>query len=140
MSKRRLTLININELMKNKNVFTCSEKSITYQPDFKIEAVRRYQEEGLTAKEIFRQAGFDLTIIGTDTPKLCLRGWRKVFKQRGKEGLAAERRGTSRGGGKGRPRKNEEDSETKMKRLEATVAYLKAENSFLAKLRAQRKE
>jgi hypothetical protein len=47
----------------------------------------------------------------------------------------------TRGKGGGRPKKIKDTNDTdKIKRLEAEVAYLKAENDFLIKLRAKRAE
>jgi len=140
MSKRRFTAGQINDLLNNKNVIRCSEKSITYSPGFKVAAVKRYREEGAGSKQIFEEAGFDLGVIGRDSPKDCLKCWTKIFKRRGMEALSVERRGKSVGVGKGRPRIRGLTDTQKIKRLELTVAYLKAENDFLAKLRAKRTE
>ena len=136
MSKRRFTADQIANLRKNGNIAKCSDKAITYRKDFKIRAVKRYRDDGWSAKQIFKEAGFDLLVVGDDTPKRCLRDWRKIFKIRGANGLAVETRG--RGGG--RPRTKELTDAKKIEYLEAKVAYLKAENDFLAKLRAKRAE
>jgi len=136
MSKRKFTVKQAARLLKNGNVTKCSDKAITYNKDFKIRAVKRYQGEGISAKQIFKEAGFDLQVIGKDTPKRCLRDWRKIFKIRGANGLLVESRG--RGGGRHRVKKLTDAK--KIEWLEAKVAYLKAENDFLAKLRAERAE
>lgn len=120
-------------LLQNGNVAGCSEKSISYRKEFKILAVRKYQE-GLPPSEIFRQARFDIDTIGRETPKRCLRRWRKVSRQKGEAGLHVDGRGQSKAGGRPKNLANLTDQE-KMKRLEAEVSYLKEENSFLAKLR-----
>lgn len=134
--KRILTQEQIDALSKNVHVRRCSEKSVTYSGSFKVMAVQRYEAEGIPPSQIFREAGFDLSVIGKDVPDDRMLRWRKVFKAKGVEGLAKE----SRGIGGGRPKmKNLSDPE-KIERLEATVAYLKAENDFLAKLRAKRRE
>lgn len=113
-----------------------SNKSITYSKDFKLKAVKLYNQQGLTSTEIFRQEGFDLNLIGKDKPKDCLRRWNKVYRAKGERGLTIETRG--RAGG--RPKKPRDKTEAdKIKRLEAEVAYLKAENDFLAELRAKRR-
>lgn len=136
MSKRRFSQEEVNILSKNKNVKTCSEKSISYAKDFKVRAVRRYGE-GMPSRDIFREAGFDLDMIGKDTPKGRLKEWNKTYRTKGESALQTETRG--RGGG--RPKKVKDANDTdKIKRLEAEVAYLKAENDFLIKLRAQRAE
>src|SRR3989339_290548 len=88
MSKRMFTKEQVKDLGKNKNVSKCSEKSITYSKDFKMKAVKQYGEEGITSSEIFRQAGFDLVIIGKDIPKQSLKRWNRAFKAKGLNGLA----------------------------------------------------
>lgn len=110
-------------------------KSITYSNDFKIRAVKLY-EQGLTSTEIFRQEGFDLNLIGKNKPRECLKRWNRIYRAKGDGGLMVETRGRLGG----RPRKPRDKTEAdKIKRLEAEVAYLKAENDFLAKLRAKRR-
>lgn len=136
MSKRRFTAAQIADLRRNDNVAKCSHKAITYGKDFKLWAVQRYQDDGMSAKQIFKEAGFDLGVIGKFKPKDCLSDWNKIFKIKGVDGLSVENRG--RGGG--RPRVKELTDAKKIERLEAKVAYLKAENDFLAKLRAKRAE
>lgn len=140
MSKRRFTAEQVADLLKNKNIAKCSEKSITYRQDFKIKAVQRYYDEGISAKQIFQEAGFDLKVIGKDKPKSCLQDWRRIFKTKGSNGLLIENRGKSSGGNKGRPKTKGLTDAKKIEWLEAKVAYLKAENDFLAKLRAKRAE
>mgnify|MGYP001597088958 CR=1 FL=1 len=135
MSKRIYNGEQIEQLSKNRNVAKCSERSIAYSRDFKIRAVKLY-EQGSTPTEIFTEAGFDLRMVGRKKPKECLSRWTRFYRTKGIEGLIIETRG--RNGG--RPKtKNLSDAEN-IKRLEAKVAYLKAENDFLAKLRAKRAE
>lgn len=135
MSKRIYTKEQIAQLSENKNIIRCSERSITYSRDFKISAVKLY-EQGLTSIEIFAKAGLDIKIIGRKTPKECLRRWNRLYRVKGFEGLMAETRGRSGG----RPKTRNLSEADQIKRLEAKVAYLKAENDFLAKLRAKRAE
>lgn len=135
MSKRIFNKEHIATLLLNKNVAKCSERSISYRKDFKISAVRQHQE-GLPPKEIFRQAGFDMYIIGQKTPKYCLSRWRKLCEHRGITKLHVDGRGRGSGGGRPKSLKNLTEKE-KLRRLEAEVAYLKKENRFLAKLRKQ---
>ena len=130
MSKRIFSEEQIKELLQNPNVKKCSEKSITYSRDFKIASVHKYRQ-GLPPNEIFRQAGFNIGVIGLDVPADSLLRWRKTFKQKGSEGLATE----SRGRGGGRPKTNWSNEKEKIKYLETQIAYLKAENDFLAELR-----
>ena len=138
MSKKIFTREQVQALLENKNVAKCSEKSITYSPNFKLKAVRQYYDEGLSPTQIFIEAGFDIKVIGKKAPERCLGRWRKKYKTKGADGLLKDDRGQSKGGG--RPRTKDLTDKEKIERLEATVAYLKAENDFLAKLRAAKKE
>jgi len=138
MSKRRFNKEQIDKLLENKNVARCSEKSISYAHKFKLASVKRYNEDGLPASEVFREAGFDLHLIGKDAPKNCLRCWRRVYAAKGDGELLIETRGRGKKGG--RPKTKNITEADKIERLTAEVAYLKAENDFLAKLRAKRTE
>jgi transposase-like protein len=134
MNRRIFTGEQINELLKNDNISACTESTITYNKDFKLKAVRLYKD-GVGSREIFRRAGFDLDIIGKATPKDCLRRWVKTWNEKGEGGLKVETRGGPRP-----PKPKDLSDADKIKRLEAEIAYLKAENDFLAKLRAKRAE
>lgn len=136
MGKRIFTEEQIANLLVNKNVLRCSQKSITYRHAFKISAVKRYNEEGAGARQIFEEADFDLNVIGYDIPSECIGRWRRTIKWKGEVALSVEKRGKGSGIGKGRPRLKGLTDAEKIKRLELTVLYLKAENDFLAKLRA----
>ena len=125
-------------LRNNGNVDKCSNKAITYNKEFKIRAIKQYNEEGKTANQIFREAGFDLNVIGKHIPKDCLKRWRRIFKMKGGDGLQAEMRGKTKGGRKLKVKWSSEKD--RIKWLETKIAYLKAENDFLAKLRAKRAE
>lgn len=136
MSKRIFSSEQVNEMLKNENILRCSEKSITYHKDFKIRAVKQYQSDGLSAVQIFKDAGFNVDIIGRETPKNCLGDWCKIFKVKGIDGLSKEQRG---GPGRRHSVKNLTDKE-RIQELENRVAYLKAENDFLAKIRAGKRK
>ena len=138
MSKGKFTKEQNENLQKNPNVERCSPKSITYKKDFKAAAVMMYQNEGIPPREIFRNAGFDLNIIGKETPKKRVAAWKKLFRNKGMGGLSDDRRGKSKNGG--RPRTKGLTDKERIEKLEATVAYLKAENDFLAKLRSGKTE
>jgi hypothetical protein len=130
MSKRIFNEKQIKELLQNPNVGKCSNKSISYDKDFKVLAVKKYFV-GLSPNEIFRQANFDIETIGREIPTGCLRNWRKIFKEKGVQKLSVENRGK----GGGRPKIDWSNEKEKIKYLETQVAYLKAENNFLVKLR-----
>ena len=135
MGKRRFTEAQIAGLSKNKNVSKCSEKSITYGKEFKVLAIKQYYENGYSPRMIFEDAGFDLALIGKNIPIECLRRWRRVYNIKGIKKLSVE----TRGKGGGRPKTKGLTDADRIKRLEVENAYLKAENDFLAKLRAAKK-
>ena len=115
-------------------VSKCSEKAITYTKEFKLKALKQY-EEGIPPTEIFREAGFDMQLIGKETPRRSLGRWRKIHRIKGKKGIQIDARGKT-----GKPKKLEGTDTEKIQYLEAQVAYLKAENDFLVKLRAKKTE
>ena len=130
MSKRRFSEDQIKELLDNPNISCCSDKSITYGNEFKVLAVKKYYEEGYSAKMIFEEAGFNIATIGKNTPKRCLYCWKKIYKSKGEDRLKVETRGKYSSGG--RPKTKGTSDADKIKRLEIENAYLKAENDFLA--------
>lgn len=135
MNKRIFSTQEQKELCANENIHRCSERSVTYTKTFKIHAIKQYSE-GMTSAEVFKQAGFNLDLIGRDTPKECLHRWRKIHKEKGFRGLSEARGRKS----VGRTKEQKRSQDEQVKYLEAEVKYLKAENSFLAKLRAKKAE
>jgi hypothetical protein len=95
----------------------------------------RFYEQGLDPWEIFDQAGFASNMIGRRQRSDCLRRWKKIVKRKGSEGLLESR---GQNGRAGRSRTRWKTEAEKIEWLEAKVAYLSAENDFLAKLRAKR--
>ena len=119
-------------LRENPCVFNCTERSINYTYEFKKRALELYAE-GVGAKEIWRRAGFDVSKWKKQYFRLTIRDWRRVVEKSGLEGL-------TRQGGIQFDRGPREDARDRLKRLELQVRYLKAENDFLAELRAKRAE
>lgn len=136
MSKRRLTEEQLKELSSNVHVVRCSAKSITYTKEFKLLAIKQYND-GWSAVMIFKEAGFDPSLFREDMPRGCLTRWRRKYHRKGDIGLINDERGRSHKGG--RPRTKGLTDTDKIKRLEIENAYLKAENDFLVKLRAAKK-
>lgn len=124
-------------ILQNKNVLRVGEAAITYTPAFKVEAVRANLVEGKPPHLIFVDAGFNLDLIGHRTPEYCLKRWRKVFKQRGEQGLRDDQRGKN---STGRPLERELTVEEKLRRVEARVRYLETENELLKKFDAIERE
>ncbi len=72
MSNKIYNEFQIKKLEKNPNVLNCSDRSITYSPEFKIKAIKEYKS-GKIPSQIFIEQGFDLDMIGKEQPKRCLR-------------------------------------------------------------------
>jgi transposase len=130
MSKKIYNEFQIKELEKNPNVLSASERSISYSPEFKLKAVMDYKG-GKIPSQIFIEQGFDLDMIGKEQPKRCLKRWRDSYERFGEEGFLTERRGK---GSTGRPSSKELSVEEKLRKAEARIKFLEAENDFLKKL------
>lgn len=133
MSKRNFSKEEQEDLLKNKNVVKCTDKSISYGKEFKLWAVEQYKE-GFGPQEIFKKAGFDMKTIGGENPGRRLGDWLRTLKSKGISGLTEE----TRGHGGGRPKTRGKNDRETIRFLEAKVAYLKAENDFLAQLRKKK--
>jgi len=130
MSKKLYNESQIKELKKNPNVTSASDRSISYSPKFKIKAVKQYKQ-GKIPSQIFIEHGFDIEMIGKEQPKQCLRRWRETFERYGEDGFLTERRGK---GSTGRPSSRSLSLEEQLKKAEAKIKFLEAENDFLKKL------
>ena len=125
----------MSKLRNNPSVLRCSQKSITYTYDFKKRALELYRE-GVSSKEIWRMAGFDISSWEKTSTKDRINDWKNIVKKKGFKGLE-ESRGLN---ATGRPKTKGLTDADKIKQLELQVKYLKAENDFLVKLRAKRAE
>lgn len=119
-----------NLLERNINVQSVSDRSIQYKPEFKIQAVQDYKN-GKRPSQIFRNAGFDLEMIGSEKAKGSLSRWRKSLEKYGEDGFFTERHGK---GSTDRPSSKEVSSEEKLRKVEARIQYLEAEVELLKKL------
>jgi len=131
MIKKIYSKVEQELLISNKYVKKVSDKTITYTPEFKVYAVKRNLEDHIPPKLIFLESGFDLTIIGQNKPKECLKRWRKTYKSHGKYGLLSEARGV---GATGRPSTKELTQDQKYKKMELKLRRLELENELLKKL------
>jgi len=125
----------IAQLEKNLCVFECREKSIHYTYEFKKRALDLYAQ-GIKPDEIWRQAGFDVSIWKKGYCGYTIKDWRRMVKKRGLESLT-QLGGVQADGGYRQAKSPEAD---RVRRLELQVRYLEKENDFLAKLRAKRAE
>ena len=121
MSKKIFTSDQIRKLSKNPNISHCGGNTVRYRAAFKQEAMRQY-EAGLSAVEIFQNAGIDLDIIGKRSPNHLMCQWRTALRAKSGEKVDPLTRPNN-----------------DLEKLRAQVAYLKAENDFLAKIRAKKK-
>jgi transposase-like protein len=118
MPKRIFTKEQIRKLSRNRHVARCSATTVRYTREFRESAVRQYGE-GMSALEIFRNAGIDPETIGMVSPNRLLHQWRSARRPSVQEaGPPAVARSELEG-------------------LRAEVAYLKEENRFLVRLRAR---
>ncbi|MBK5443126.1 MULTISPECIES: IS3 family transposase [unclassified Peribacillus] len=135
MSKNIYTEFQIKELEKNPNIISASERSISYNPEFKTKAVKEYKK-GKSPSQIFIEHGFNLEIIGKEKPKRCLQRWRDTFERFGEEGFLTERRGK---GSTGRPTSKPQSVEDQLRKAEARIKFLEAENGLPKKAGRARK-
>jgi len=121
MEKQTYSKEQIRMLSKNKNIAHCGKSSVRYRASFKQSAIKQYNA-GLSAVEIFQNAGIDLTIIGKRAPNRLMNQWRTALRvDLNKNESPLNRPNNS------------------LEMLRSQVAYLKAENHFLAQLRAKKK-
>jgi transposase len=125
----------IAQLRQNPCVWRVSERMIHYTYEFKKRALDLYAQ-GVKPGEIWRQAGFDVSIWKKHYCGSTLKDWRRLVKRGGLESLTTPS-GVQADGGYRRSRSPEAD---RVRRLELQVRYLEAENAFLARLRANRAE
>jgi transposase-like protein len=121
MNKKKYTHDQIKKLSKNKNIARCGNTKVRYSKEFKQAAIKQYNK-GLSAIEIFQNAGIDLTIIGKYAPNKLMNQWRTALRVNlDKDSSPLDK------------------LHNNLEMLRSQVAYLKAENHFLAQLRAKKK-
>lgn len=123
------------ELRKHPCVFSCTSKSVNYTYEFKKHVLEE-NEKGMCAKDIWKQAGFDTSKWKEFYFRSTVRDWKRIV-HRGDISNLNNQGGVQHDDGVTKSLKAEKD---KIKRLELQVRYLRAENDFLAKLRAKRAE
>lgn len=111
-----------------------NDQSITYAPEFKQRALHAYFKEGKDARTIFAEAHFPPTIVASELPRWLLKDWRKAAGALEEKYDFRDRRGQM-----GRPKSSLNVSkmtpQERIEYLEARVAYVDAENDFLARAR-----
>ena len=126
MSKVLFTDKDIKKLSKNKYVKKVSNKAITYTDEFKEKVVLETENYKKFPRQVFEECGFNIEIIGIKRIENAAHKWRKQYKQLGE--LKDTRKGNS-----GRTLKRELTDAEKLKRAEAKIHLLEAENELLKK-------
>ena len=93
-----------------------NRKNMSYSFDIKLKAVKMYLDEGIGSTTIAKELNL------SSSKRVLL--WVKRYNELGEDGLR-ERRGTTRGLQKGRPRKRQLSLEEENQRLKVEVEFLK---------------
>lgn len=78
MSQKVFNEKEIKQLKTNPYIKKVSEKSITYQEEFKYLFILQLSE-GKTPRMIFEQAGFDVDMIGMKRIEAAASRWKKAY-------------------------------------------------------------
>lgn len=126
MSNIVFTDSEVKKLRKNKYVRNVSNKSITYTDEFKEKVVFETENYKKFPRQVFEECGFDIGIIGIKRVENAAYKWRKQYKNLGE--LKDTRKYKS-----GRALKRELSDAEKLRRAEAKIKLLEAENELLKK-------
>lgn len=127
MTKKYLTPIQQKDLKQNPYVKEVSDKAITYTDELKRLFIAQ-SETGKLPREIFEEAGFDVSVIGITRVRKAANRWRTAYKKHGISGLEDTRKH-----GSGRLRERELSIEERYARLEVKMRLLEAKNELLKK-------
>lgn len=130
MSKKTFSDKDVERLSTNPYVKSVSSKGITYTDAFKQLFISE-NKKGKLPREIFKECGFDINVIGLERVRSSGKRWRANYRENGVLGLHDARSQSS-----GRPLTRELTLEEKNARLEAQNTLLKAENELLKKIRS----
>lgn len=128
MTKKYLTPIQQKDLKQNPYVKEVSDKAITYTDELKRLFIAQ-SETGKLPREIFEEAGLDVSVIGITRVRKAANRWRSAYKKHGISVLEDTRKH-----GSGRLRERELSIEEKYARLEVKMRLLEAENELLKKI------
>lgn len=126
MSKAIFTDKQVEKLSKNKWIKKISNKAITYTDEFKMKLLKETENYKKFPQEVFRECGINPEIMGDRRIDNCAYRWRKQYKTTGE--IKDTRKDIS-----GRPRIHELSDTEKLKRAEAKIKLLEAENELLKK-------
>ena len=126
MSNKIFTIEEQEKLRVNPYVKNVTDKSITYTEEFREYFINQYNQ-GKLPKEIFKEAGFDINILGNDRIKSNTKRFKKMSERI--EGFKDTRDENS-----GRPLKRELTDEEKIVKLKEENLKLKQQLEFLKKM------
>lgn len=138
MNKHYFTDEELEVLRKNPNIAHCSNKSITFTPEFKHAFATAVKAKEKRTEFILKEMNIPIDIIGMSRFRWSAASW----KNRSIEDLAIERRGCPGvpKPGSGRKKKSIQDiaamsDKERIEYYEARCAYLDEENDFFAEAR-----
>ena len=126
MSKILFTDAQVKKLRKNKWIKNITNKGITYTDEFKYKLVKECENYIKFPQDVFRECGIDPEIVGERRYANAADRWRKQLKKTGE--IKDSRKNST-----GRFRIHELSDKEKLKRAEAKIKLLEAENELLKK-------
>ena len=126
MSNKIFSIEEQEKLRVNPYVKNVTDKSITYTEEFREYFINQYKQ-GKLPKEIYKEAGFDINILGNKRIKSNTNRFKKMSERI--EGFKDSREENS-----GRPLKHELTDEEKIVKLKEENLKLKQQLEFLKKM------
>ena len=126
MSKILFTDAQVKKLSKNKWIKSITNKGITYTDAFKYKLVKECEDYKKFPQDVFRECGINPEIVGESRISNAAHRWRKQLDSTGE---ISDTRTTK----SGNTLKRELSDKEKLKRAEAKIKLLEAENELLKK-------
>ena len=126
MSKILFTDVQVKKLSKNKWIKNITNKGITYTNEFKYKLVKECENYKKFPQDVFRECGINPEIVGKKRIDCSAYRWRKQINSTGE---IIDTRTTK----SGNTIKRELSDKEKLKRAEAKIKLLEAENELLKK-------
>lgn len=126
MSKIIFTDAQVKNLSKNKWIKNISNKSITYTDEFKIKMITETKNYKKFPQDIFLECGISPELVGESRIHNAAYRWKQQYKKTGE--IKDTRKENT-----GRTRIHELSDKEKLKRSEAKIKLLEAENELLKK-------